>query len=185
MNVTTLNIDFDLQITEVSALVHMLPGINNIEYVFSRFHKTLAININGQEALFFTGEKAVQVNNLAKGLDSNSDILEEKIKLMTEWAYDLDFDALTVRTRKREIVEIRQIIMRWCKNNTKWSDARTGLFMGGFDHATVLHATKIIDNLITTNQIIHEKAKRFEMAAMRNYDEEIKQRLNTQKQWTD
>ena len=180
MNVTTLNIDFDLQITEVSALVHMLPGINNIEYVFSQMNKSLAININGREALFFTGEKAVQINNLAKGIDNTSDMLEEKIKLMTEWAYDIDFDALTVRTRKREIVEIRQIIMRWCKNNTEWTDAQTGLFMGGFDHATVIHAAKTIDDLLHNNKSIYQKTKRFEMAAMRNYDDEIKQRLNTQ-----
>ena len=52
--------------------------------------------------------------------------------------------------RKREIVEIRQIAMALCMDRDiklgKWSLAKIGEEIGGYDHATVLHAVKAVDN---------------------------------------
>ena len=59
---------------------------------------------------------------------------------------------LSLKTRKREIVEARQISMYFCKQLTKDSLAVIGTHVGGKDHATVLHANKTINNLISTNR---------------------------------
>lgn len=63
---------------------------------------------------------------------------------------------LQMKTRKREIVEARQIIMSLAKTFTNASLAKIGEKIGvspdKFDHATVLHACKTVDNLIGTNK---------------------------------
>jgi chromosomal replication initiator protein len=68
------------------------------------------------------------------------------------------------KTRKREIVQARQVSMYFSKNLTKASLASIGSFIGGKDHATVLHACKTVNNLIDTdrhfrNQIIEIEKK--------------------------
>jgi len=57
-------------------------------------------------------------------------------------------------TRKREIVQSRQISMYFAKKLTKYSLAEIGYNIGGKDHATVLHAIKTVNNLIDTDKKI-------------------------------
>jgi len=59
---------------------------------------------------------------------------------------------LHTKTRKREIVQARQIAMFFSKNLTKSSLSTIGSLIGGKDHATVLHACKTINNLIETDK---------------------------------
>ena len=59
---------------------------------------------------------------------------------------------LTSKTRKREIVQARQIAMFFAKNLTKSSLATIGTSIGGKDHATVLHACKTVNNLLETDK---------------------------------
>ena len=56
-------------------------------------------------------------------------------------------DSLAVKTRKREIVQARQIAMYFSKNLTQSSLASIGSQIGGKDHATVLHACRTVTNL--------------------------------------
>ena len=56
-------------------------------------------------------------------------------------------DSLFVKTRKREIVQARQIAMYFAKNLTQSSLASIGSQIGGKDHATVLHACRTVTNL--------------------------------------
>jgi len=56
------------------------------------------------------------------------------------------------KTRKREIVQARQVAMYFSKNLTKSSLATIGAQIGGKDHATVLHACKTVNNLIDTDK---------------------------------
>jgi len=56
------------------------------------------------------------------------------------------------KTRKREIVQARQIAMFFSKSLTKASLASIGSQIGGKDHATVLHACKTVNNLIDTDK---------------------------------
>lgn len=66
--------------------------------------------------------------------------------------FDLPTDALLTKTRKREIVQARQIAMYFSKNLTKHSLAAIGSQIGDKDHATVLHACKTVNNLMETDK---------------------------------
>jgi len=66
--------------------------------------------------------------------------------------FNLSPDLLQSRTRKREIVQARQIAMYFSKILTKSSLASIGAMIGGKDHATVLHACKTVNNLMDTDK---------------------------------
>lgn len=66
--------------------------------------------------------------------------------------YRIPIDLMQSKTRKREIVQARQVSMFFSKNMTKSSLASIGAQIGGKDHATVLHACKTVNNLIDTDK---------------------------------
>lgn len=66
--------------------------------------------------------------------------------------FNLDIEALKSKTRKRPIVQARQIAMYFSKKYTKESLASIGSNMGRRDHSTVLHACKTVDNLSSTDK---------------------------------
>jgi chromosomal replication initiator protein len=66
--------------------------------------------------------------------------------------FSLTPDSLHINTRKREIVQARQIAMFFSKNLTKSSLAAIGTQIGGKDHATVLHACRTVANLKDTDK---------------------------------
>ena len=66
--------------------------------------------------------------------------------------YNIGLEQLQSKTRKREIVQARQVAMFFSKSMTKSSLATIGSQIGGKDHATVLHACKTVNNLIETDK---------------------------------
>ncbi len=66
--------------------------------------------------------------------------------------FNIELDLLQTPTRKREIVQARQIAMFFSKSFTKFSLSSIGSQIGGKDHATVLHACKTVNNLIETDR---------------------------------
>jgi chromosomal replication initiator protein len=66
--------------------------------------------------------------------------------------YNIGLELLQSKTRKREIVQARQVAMFFSKTMTKSSLATIGSQIGGKDHATVLHACKTVNNLIETDK---------------------------------
>ncbi len=66
--------------------------------------------------------------------------------------FNISVDSLNSKTRKREIVQARQLTMYFSKEHTKASLATIGLHCGNKDHATVLHACKTVSNLIETDK---------------------------------
>lgn len=58
--------------------------------------------------------------------------------------FGLDTSAIHTKSRKREVVQARQIAMYLAKHNTELSTAKIGTLIGGKDHATVIHACKTI-----------------------------------------
>jgi chromosomal replication initiator protein len=67
--------------------------------------------------------------------------------------FQIDLTALQSKTRKREIVQARQLAMYFSKKYTKTSLASIGSQIGKRDHATVLHACKTVDNLFATDKM--------------------------------
>ncbi|NCG30613.1 MAG: chromosomal replication initiator protein DnaA, partial [Bacteroidetes bacterium] len=66
--------------------------------------------------------------------------------------FDLPIELMKSKTRKREVVQARQIAMYFAKQLTKASLASIGAHCGGKDHATVLHACKTVNNLMETDK---------------------------------
>lgn len=66
--------------------------------------------------------------------------------------FSVPLDVLNSKTRKREIVQARQLAMYFSKMHTKSSLATIGLHCGNKDHATVLHACRTVNNLIETDK---------------------------------
>jgi len=79
--------------------------------------------------------------------------------------FNIPVAIINSKTRKREIVQARQLVMYFAKKHTKSSLATIGFHCGNKDHATVLHACRIVNNLIETD-------KRF-----RTYVEELDNKL--------
>jgi len=72
-------------------------------------------------------------------------------KLVTEF-YGLSVDQLKSKTRKREIVQARQISMFYAKSMTKASLKSIGTYFGGRDHSTVIHACQTVNDLMDTDK---------------------------------
>ena len=66
--------------------------------------------------------------------------------------FNIPVDQLNSKTRKRDIVQARQLAMFFSKKLTKSSLATIGLHCGNKDHATVLHACRTVTNLIDTDK---------------------------------
>ncbi len=66
--------------------------------------------------------------------------------------FNITLDLINSKTRKREIVQARQLAMFFSKKHTKASLATIGLHCGNKDHATVLHACRTVNNLIDNDK---------------------------------
>jgi chromosomal replication initiator protein len=72
-------------------------------------------------------------------------------KIVSDY-FQMDVDTLQSKTRKRHIVQARQLAMFFAKKFTKASLASIGSQIGKRDHATVLHACKTVYNLSSTDK---------------------------------
>ena len=84
--------------------------------------------------------------------------------------FHLPYDKLLAKTRKREIVQARQITMYLAKKFTKCSLKNIGEHFGGFDHTTVIHSCQTVENLMDTDNDykgqVQELQQKVQMAAM-------------------
>jgi len=90
------------------------------------------------------------INKLVK--NSKRELSIEYISKVVCDYFNMPVEALQARTRKREIVQARQIAMYFSKSLTKYSLASIGAQIGSKDHATVLHACKTVNNLKDTDK---------------------------------
>ncbi|WP_407429216.1 chromosomal replication initiator protein DnaA [Arcticibacter sp.] len=85
-------------------------------------------------------------------------------KLVCEY-FEVPVEMVKSKTRKREIVQARQISMYLAKSHTKTSLKSIGQFFGGRDHSTVIYACQTVEDLIDTD-------KKF-----KNYVQDIQKKL--------
>jgi chromosomal replication initiator protein len=76
--------------------------------------------------------------------------------------YKVDESLLHTKSRKREIVQVRQIAMYLAKKHTEISASKIGHLIGSRDHATVLHACKIIKDQLATDKEFKSKIDKLE-----------------------
>jgi|GEM_PF-2885055 len=79
-----------------------------------------------------------------------------KIKTCVCNKLKVDIDLIENKTRKREVVQARQIIQVIVKYQLNWSLAKVGLNIGLKDHATIMHSIKTMRNLYETNKYYRE-----------------------------
>jgi chromosomal replication initiator protein len=84
--------------------------------------------------------------------NSSKEISIEYIqKLVCEY-FEVPIEMVKSKTRKREIVQARQISMYLAKSHTKTSLKSIGVFFGGRDHSTVIYACQTVEDLIETDK---------------------------------
>ena len=77
--------------------------------------------------------------------------IEEIIAKVCEH-YKMDESVLHTKSRKREIVQVRQVAMYLAKKHTDTSTSKIGYLIGKRDHATVIHACKIMKDLVEVDK---------------------------------
>lgn len=76
--------------------------------------------------------------------------------------YKIDISTIHTKTRKREVVQVRQIAMYLAKKHTETSSSKIGQMIGKKDHATVLHACKIIKDQVEVDKAFKSEIEAIE-----------------------
>jgi chromosomal replication initiator protein len=92
--------------------------------------------------------------NVIKNFTRNTqtEISIDSIQAMVCEYFDLPVDLLRASTRKREVVQARQISMYFAKKMTKYSLKAIGEYFGGRDHSTVIHSCQTVEDLMETDR---------------------------------
>ncbi|MDA0380331.1 MAG: chromosomal replication initiator protein DnaA, partial [Bacteroidetes bacterium] len=97
--------------------------------------------------------------------NTKKEVSIEYIQKMVADYFEMDLVTLQSKTRKRHIVQARQLAMFFAKRYTKASLASIGYQIGKRDHATVLHACRTVENLADTDKqfkkYIEDLSKKF------------------------
>ncbi|MEX6685920.1 chromosomal replication initiator protein DnaA [Danxiaibacter flavus] len=101
---------------------------------------------------------------------SSKEITIEAIQKMVCEYFDVPYEKLLHKTRKREIVQARQITMYLAKAFTKNSLKTIGEHFGGRDHTTVIHSCQTVKDLMDTDSLFRENVmeltQKVQLAAM-------------------
>jgi chromosomal replication initiator protein len=87
---------------------------------------------------------------------SSKEITIDNIQKMVCEYFDVPYERLQQKTRKREIVQARQITMYLAKAFTKNSLKTIGEHFGGRDHTTVIHSCQTVKDLMDTDSVFKE-----------------------------
>ena len=101
---------------------------------------------------------------------SSKEITIDAIQKMVCDYFDVPYEKLLQKTRKREIVQARQITMYLAKTFTKNSLKTIGEHFGGRDHTTVIHSCQTVKDLMDTDTMFKESVlelqQKVQLAAM-------------------
>lgn len=92
----------------------------------------------------------------------NKELSIEKIQEKVCRYFNLEEALVQTPSRKREIVQARQITMYLAKKYTSASFSRIGKVVGGKDHATVLHACKTVKDQMDINKTFRSTVETIE-----------------------
>ncbi len=158
------NINLSMEIIEYIA--------TNIKYNIRELEGALI------KLLAYSSLKGVDINlELAKMVlkdivvNRRQDISIEEIQRAVCEYFNIPDDLLRGKSRKKEIAFARQIAMYLSKELTNYSLKSIGLHFGGRDHTTVIHAIRIISNLLHRNnskitETIENLKKKIEVSSL-------------------
>lgn len=98
-----------------------------------------------------TVELAEKITEKIVGEEKN-DLTVDKVKNAVCEYFSISRDMLVSKSRKRQIVQARQIAMYMTRQHINCSLSTIGAEMGGKDHATVLHACTTVEDLMSTDR---------------------------------
>lgn len=81
--------------------------------------------------------------------------------------YEIEESAIHTKTRKREVVQVRQVAMYLAKKHTESSSSKIGQLIGNKDHATVLHACKIVKDQVEVDKAFKANIEEIEASLKR------------------
>ena len=166
--------------TRVSILKNKLyrDGVSMHDDIIAYVAKNIKTNIRELEGAIISLIAQSSFNKVEINVDLAKEIINQFVKntkrevsieyiqkVVSEY-FQMEISTLQSKTRKRHIVQARQLAMYFAKKYTKASLASIGSQIGKRDHATVLHACKTVDNLSFTD-------KQF-----RKYVEDLNQKLS-------
>lgn len=89
--------------------------------------------------------------------EEKSDVNMEKVQSSVCEYFNISREELVSKSRKRQIVQARQIAMYLCRNLiSNCSLAAIGAEIGGKDHATVLHSCMTVSDLMATDKVFRK-----------------------------
>lgn len=103
----------------------------------------------GHQAI--TVELAERIAGQIVGEDSKEMSIAKVQQTVCEY-FNITKETLLSKSRKRQIVQARQIAMYICRNNLNCSLTTIGAELGGKDHATVMHACTTVTDLMSTDK---------------------------------
>ena len=81
--------------------------------------------------------------------------------------FEIEPIAIHTKSRKREVVQVRQVAMYLSKKHTDSSSGKIGQLIGNKDHATVLHAYKIVKDQIEVDKAFRAEIEEIETSFRR------------------
>jgi chromosomal replication initiator protein len=102
-----------------------------------------------------TVELAESITEKIVGEQQNDVTIDKVQKVVCDY-FNITRDALLSKTRKRQIVQARQIAMYMSRNLINCSLSTIGAEIGGKDHATVLHACTTVNDLMSTDKTFRQ-----------------------------
>ncbi len=94
--------------------------------------------------------------------------MEEKIIEIVSGCFGVDIPAIKSKCKKRELAEARQVCMYFIMKYTKDTLTACASFVNVSEHGTVIHAKKVVENLIETNKVFANKMKIIDRAINEN-----------------
>lgn len=103
----------------------------------------------------YIAEPGIENNGMARTVRDYQEMMKVKNKTcfpvisnIVEEYFNINREKLREKTREREVVHPRQVVMYFSRKYTNKSLAAIGWEFGGKDHATVSHACKTVENEI-------------------------------------
>ncbi|MBW2961208.1 chromosomal replication initiator protein DnaA [Mesonia aestuariivivens] len=157
------NPDFETRVSIIKNKLYR-DGVEMPEEIIEYLANNIKTNIRELEGAIISliahssfNKKDITIDLAGKIVDNyvkntKKEVSIEYIQKVVSDYFQMDVETLQSKTRKRHIVQARQLAMFFAKKLTKASLASIGTQIGKRDHATVLHACKTVNNLSTTDK---------------------------------
>ncbi len=170
--------DFETRIAILQKKLYN-DGIEIPDEVVEYIAKSINTNIRELEGVLISIIAQSSLNKKTINLSLAKQVIEKFIKNTSKEIsincitkvvcdyFNMPLDVINSKTRKRQVVQVRQLAMYFSKKYTKASLAEIGLHCGNKDHSTVLHSCRTVNDLIETDKIfrnyVYELDKKIRM----------------------